>query len=527
MKFECGCILDKDFFSLPLQEQWENIPEGCPTAWDMIGEGLTKGLFQIEKSLGRQWCKKIKPRSIEELADVISLIRPGCLNAKFREDVESGKFLSITETYFRTKRGDWSPEYIHPVLEEILSSTHGVPIYQEQIMEICSRFAGLTLVEADDARKAMGKKDKEKMAIVKQKFISGAAERGHNEQLAETIFSWINEFSEYGFNKSHAVGYAVVGYQTAYAKMHFGQEFFKSMLTFSASKQDEQDEKKELIYEARLFGHKIMPPDARTGNTDFEFSKDGEIRFGLSHIKDVGPSAIPTIKPLKKINDEAGFFRFIFGEKSKIKKNVTEALIKSGALDYLCDTRRIRMLGRFRMLSSLTQREVDFIFESPDLLGSFSEDWLNRLVEAKIPSEARVARIVAAWNLIKTELGGNRKKLTLAYEKYHLGMTISGNETELYYNEKVDTTCRNFLRIRNNSNVCMGVIIEDIRKIIDKNGNDMCFMKVSDATYILDTVVCFSSAYQKCAWIMEPGKVVMINGKKQDTSLIVNSVEHL
>jgi DNA polymerase III subunit alpha len=528
MRFECGCVLDDDFFALPEVEQWESINMNCSATWDMIGEGLTKGVFQLEKSLGRRWCRKIKPRTVEELADVISLIRPGCLEAEFRENPSSGKMLSITDTYMKIRSGEWSPEYIHPSLEPILNTTYGVPVYQEQIMEICSKFAGLSLVEADDARKAMGKKDTSKMEIVHDMFVKGAVAKGNDRGTAEIIFSWIDKFSGYGFNKSHAVGYAVVGYQTAFAKTHFPIEFFKSMLTFSSSKQDEFDEIKQLVHEARLFGIAVNLPDARIGNKEFEFTDDGHLRFGLAHIKNVGPSSIPTLKPLKKVKNEVELFECLFSDKTSIKKNVAEALIKSGALDY-CIKNRVRTLGRFRMLGALTPREQKWVLGRPDICDSVSSVWLQLLIENKIPRpiEKRVARIIDAWDTIKKELGGNRLKLGLSYEKFHLGMAVSGSEADLYYNEKVDTSCRNFLRLRSNSRVCMGVLIEEVRTITDKRGNPMCFMKISDSSYMLDGVVVFSSVFGKCGWIIEPGKAVMIKGKKQDTSLLVDSIEHL
>jgi DNA polymerase-3 subunit alpha len=528
MKFECGCTLNDSFFKLSISEQWDAIPEDCSATWDMIGKGLTKGVFQLEKSLGRRWCKKNKPRNIKELADVISLIRPGCLEAEYRENPETGKMLSITESYIKVKNKEIKAEYIHPSLEEIFDSTYGVPVYQEQIMKICEKFAGFSLVEADDTRKAVGKKNIEKMDDVHKKFIKGAAKLGNDEKIAETIFSWIDKFSGYGFNLSHAVGYAVLGYRTAYAKVHLPIEFFKNMLSFSSGKQDEHDEIKQLVHEARLFGIKVRLPDVREKNSEFEFTDNDELIFGLAHIKNVGPSSLPTLKPLIVAKTESELFQILFSGDVKVKKNVVEALIKAGALDY-CLKSRVRTLGRFRMLNTFTPREVKWLCKKPDILSKDSTLWLSMLEEAKIPRplEKRLDRITAAWEIIKKELGGDRSRLSLSYEKFHLGMAISGSEVDLYYNKKVDTTCRDFLNRRSDTRVTLGVLIEEIRCIPDKRGRQMCFLKVSDSTYMLDGIVVFASVYDKCAWILEPGKVVMIRGKKQDTSLLVNTIEHL
>ena len=530
MKFNCGCEFPENFFDLTVAEQWERIPTDCEATWNMIGQGLTKGVFQLEKSLGRRWCKKLKPRSVEELADVISLIRPGCLEAEYREDPKTGKMASITDTYFKVKFREWDAEYIDESLEPLLGGTHGVPIYQEQIMEICKDFSGFSLQEADVARKAVGKKDISKMEIVHKKFVEGAVENGNDEGVAETIFGWIDKFSGYGFNKSHAVGYAMLGYWTAYAKVHFPVEFFKNMLTFSAGKQDEHDEIKQLVHESRLFGINVLLPDVRRGNEIFEFTENDELVFGLAHIKNVGPSALPTLKCLKDVKTEVELFSTLFSKAkgTKVKKNVVEALIKSGALDY-CITSRIRTLGRYRMLGVLTAREVAFLVEHPELFSGSTADWLLALEANRIPRplERRLDRINVAWDAIKKELGGDRSRLKLAYEKFHLGMAISGSEADLYYNPKVNTTCRDFLRLRSKTQVTLGVLIEEVRKIKDKRGNEMCFMKVSDSTYMLDGVVVFSSTFKKCGWIIEPGKAVMLSGKKDDTSLLVNSIDHL
>lgn len=540
MKFNCGCEFDK--------LDWDDINLDCPATWDIIGEGLTKGVFQLEGSLGKRWSKKIQPRSIEELADVISLIRPGCLEAEYREDA-NGKMLSITETYVKVKNKELEPEYIDETLEPILRSTHGVLVYQEQIMDICKEFAGFTLQEADEARRAVGKKIVELMAKVEQKFVDSAVKIGRNEAVARIIFSWIDKFSGYGFNKSHAVGYAMVGYQTAYAKTHFPVEFFKAKLSESGSKIDEFDEIKQLVNEAKLFNIKVLPPRISIMNVDFAFTENNELAFGLSHIKGVGDSSIPSLKRLQHIKTEGELLREVFKPKIKkgehscandivggttcefclanqaIKKNTIEALIKSGALDEVTSD-RIELVKKFRLLNELTPREQKAILPDVDKLITL-RDLKDTILNSGVPKKDRVPKIEQAYSDISRDLGGNKRRMMLAFEKFHLGMSLSGNETELYFNTKVDTTCRDFLKLRTNSYMSLGVLIEDVRKIKDKNGNWMAFLKVSDSTYMLDGAVVFASSFHKIGWIMEPGNVILLKGKKRDTSLLVDSAEHL
>jgi len=179
----------------------------------------------------------------------------------------------------------------------------------------------------------------------------------------------------------------------------------------------------------------------------------------------------------------------------------------------------------------LTDRERDYLFENHFTQTQNIEDLMNYLIESNVPNKNRRVKIKDNWENIKRDLGGNRKRMALAWEKYHLGMPLSGSEVELYNNWKVDTTCKDFLSLRHGDRATIGVIIEEIREIKDKNKNLMCFAKVSDNTYMMDGVTVFCRQYAKLGWIIQPGKAVLIRGKKSDdnrgTGLLVNSIEHL
>jgi DNA polymerase-3 subunit alpha len=513
-----------DFSTIPLDDK---------KTWKLISSGLTKGVFQLEKQLGKRYCKEIKPSNIEELSDVISLIRPGCLEAEFREKPDDpGKFSSITNTYIKVKHGIWEPEYIHPCLESILSGTFSVPIYQEQIMRICTDFAGFTLKEADVARKAIGKKKIDVMEKVKVKFAEGAKANGHDVQLAETIFGWIEKFSGYGFNKSHGISYALIAYKTAYAKAHYPLEFFKAMLTNSSGKQDSMDEIQELVYEARLFHLDVKPPSLKLANTDFAKGDDSTILFGLAHIKGVGAGAIKDVKRVAKATETShDFIRCCYGlspkTKGKLRSNVAIALIKSGALDYL-EPKRITLLAEYKLLGILTPRERTFLFEKLDNgEASTIKEAYRLLLDSKIPNKARRPRIQQQVMEVNNLLSGTPKKMKIAYEKHLLGIPLSGSLVELYENPEVSIKCRDFHRLREGTKGSVGVVIEAIRTIKDKNGNHMCFLTVSDETYMLDSVVVFASFYNKIAWILQEGIPVLISGKKNRGGLVVHNVKHL
>jgi len=511
-----------DFSRIPLDDK---------KTWDLICSGLTKGVFQLEKTLGKRYCQEIKPRSINELSDVISLIRPGCLVGDFREKPdEPGEFSSITATYIKIKNGDWAPEYIHECLEPILRETHSVPIYQEQIMNICTEFAGFTLKEADVMRKAVGKKIKSLMESLKQKFIDGGVANGHKEAVGETIFGWIEAFSDYGFNKAHAVSYADIGYKTAYAKAHYPLNFFKAMLENSSGKQDSMDEIQELVHEARLFNLEVRPPELQLANVDFGVTKDGAITFGLAHIKGVGRGAIDSISSISKVTkDTISFLSHALGEEgkaTKLKSNVAEALIKSGSLDYL-GYKRIKLLAEYKLLSILTDRERKFVFSQIEQTSCTVKQAYLDLLDSKIPNKSRRPRIIEAVDDMNRSLAGTPKKMCIAFEKFLLGIPLSGSIVELYYNERVDIKCRDLHRLKEGAKGNIGVVIDKIREIKDKNGNRMAFLTVSDETYMLDSVVVFASTYNNTAWILEEGRPVIIGGKKNKNSFIANKIDHL
>lgn len=518
MKFKCGCEFDKlDFDKVPLD---------CEATWDLISSGFTRGVFQLESNLGKRFSKDIKPRNINELSDLVSLIRPGCLEAEFREDPEKpGKFWSITSTYIKVKDGDVEPEYIHEVLRPIFEDTHSVPVYQEQIMRICTDFAGFSLQDADKARKAVGKKKADVMAIVKENFLKGAKKNGHPQELAETIFGWIEKFSGYGFNKSHGVSYAMIGYQTAYAKRHFPLQYFKAMLTHSEDKQDSFEEVQALVHEAKLFDIKINTPCLKLCNASFDIQDDNNIAFGLGHIKGVGKSSISSIKKIAKLTSVNAIFEKCFKKGSKVKRNVMEALIKSGAIDYL-DKNRIGLIVKYKILCGLTDRERNAVFddfmESGDLFEAF------KLLKASKVSrgDTRKQKVSDLIYDSKKELRGNNKRMAIAFEKYYLGIPLSGSLVELHDNPYVNIKCRQLNKLRDGTQGCLGVVIDKVKRIKDKNHNEMCFITVSDDTYLIDAVV-FSSVYKNYSWIIEEGKPVLLTGKKSKDSFLVRKIEHL
>ena len=230
-KFDCGCKFDiSDENKIIFSPKITNTNLECKRTWELISDGNTKGIFQLESRLGQMMAKKLKPENIEQLSALIAVLRPGSLEA-----IRDGK--NITTHYIDRKNGKESIDYFHPILESVLKDTFGEMIYQEQAMEISRVVAGFNLQEADELRKSIGKKNTELMAKVKGKFLAGAKNLGIvSESEAEQIFSWIEKSQRYSFNKSHAVSYAINGYLSAYYKAHNPLIFFTSYLRFAKDK---------------------------------------------------------------------------------------------------------------------------------------------------------------------------------------------------------------------------------------------------------------------------------------------------
>ena len=277
--------------------------------WELFTEGKTKGVFQLESNLGKSWSKKLAPNNIEELSALIAIIRPGCLKA-----FVDGK--SMSQHFIDRKHGREEVTYLHESLEEILLPTYGVLVYQEQSMRIAQKIAGFNLQEADDLRKAIGKKKADLMAKVKKKFISGAKKTGIvDKETAEEIFSWIEKSSRYAFNKSHSISYAVCSYWSAYQKVHNTKDFFLSYLYYANEKQDPHQEIYELISDAKLFD--IEPRTPSVANFDIKFNiKKRKVYFGIKDIKSLtgktGDKVVEAISESEKeLNKKINKFNWI------------------------------------------------------------------------------------------------------------------------------------------------------------------------------------------------------------------------
>ena len=258
----------------------ENIPLDDSSVFKMLQAGNTLGVFQMESYLFQDLNKRLQTEKFEDIIALLALGRPGPLGSNLVDD------------YIKSRLGEKEPEYLHPALEPILKETFGLILYQEQVMQIASEFAGYSMGEADILRRGMGKKKKKLVAHEREKFVNGAKKNGISQNIAHEIFDQMEYFAGYGFNKSHSAAYALLAYQTAYLKANYPAEFMAALLS---SVMNNLDKIGIYIQEAKELGIKILPPDINESSYEFKTTAEGNIRFGLKAIKNVGENAINAI----------------------------------------------------------------------------------------------------------------------------------------------------------------------------------------------------------------------------------------
>ncbi len=306
----------------------DKIPNGDEKTYELLRTAKALAIFQLDSQGMRDLIFRIRPTTFEDIASAIALFRPG--------PMQSG----MLDMFVDCKHGRQEVKYDHPILEPILKDTYGCMVYQEQVMEISKKLAGFTPGEADGLRKAMGKKIPEEIEKLREKFVKGATVNKVAPKLANKIYDQMAKFGGYGFNKSHTVAYGIVAYQTAYLKANHPIEFMTAVLTSeighsSIGAEDKENKLVTYLDETRRMGIKVLPPDVNKSETRFDI-QNGEVRFGLLAIKNVGSGAADSIvaaareKPFKSIDDFCARV-----DLHAINKKCVESLIKAGAMDCL------------------------------------------------------------------------------------------------------------------------------------------------------------------------------------------------
>ena len=460
--------------------------------YETLSLGDTAGVFQSESSGFTSLLARLKPDRFNHLIDMVALYRPGPLQSGMVDD------------FVERRHGRKKVNYSLPQLQEILSDTYGVIVYQEQVMEIGKALAGFTLGQADVLRKAMGKKDDALMEKQKELFLEGARANKIPEKKAEEIFELIRQFGGYGFNKSHSAAYALLAYQTAYLKTHYPIEFYSALMT---SESGDTDKIIRYIAHCRGRGIPILPPDVNESRYAF-LPSGGSIRFGLSAIKGLGASAVDSILEARKQQEQGfesvrDFLSHI--DLSKVNKRAMESLIKSGAFDSLNQDRG-KLFNDLQSLLEEAQAEA-----RRKEIGQFT--LFGSMTQEK-PSEGKSAGKAAeaqkeTWDL----------RMRLTNEKDALGFYITGHpldscaaEISMYAN----TTTAGLANLRSDSEVKIGGIISQLRERTTKKGERMVNLSIEDLDGTAEVTV-FPKVYQECRDILTSSDPVFVVGRLKST----------
>ena len=465
------------------------IPLDDKKTFKLLQAGDTTGIFQLESSGMRHYLKELKPTDLEDIIAMVSLYRPGPME--------------LIPSFINRKYGKEKVTYIHPKLEPILKNTYGIGVYQEQMMRIARDLAGYTLAEADTLRKAIGKKIKVRLDAQKEKLTKGMIENGIDEKIAKKIWELFPPFARYGFNRSHAACYALIGYRTAYLKAHWPIEFMTSLLN---SDSGDIERIAFLISEAKKSGIEILPPDI---NKSFDnFIPEGEnIRFGLLAIKNVGVAIVEAITEERHRGgpfvDFAEFLTRVYHK--DLNKKSLESLIKTGVFDSL-NTERAHLLTHIEEILSFSQnvkkthsRESGGAPQNSLFGISFSLPEFLRGGETKKSEEEDLSKEKFAW------------------EKELLGLYISGHPLEQHKKKIEEKNAKPIKEIltngKRNGNGCrIAGVISKIKRIVSKTGQPILFATIEDMSDNLEIVV-FADTLSKNPAIWREGNVIIAAGR--------------
>lgn len=460
------------------------IPLDDSSTFSLLKKGDTTGVFQLESGGMRRYLKDLKPTEFSDIVAMVSLYRPGPME--------------WIPSYIKRKHGKEKVKYLHTDLEPILKPTYGIGIYQEQILQIARVFAGYSLGEADILRRAIGKKIKSELDAQREKFIEGATAKGYDQKLAEKIFDdVITPFAGYGFNKSHAAGYARIAYETAYLKANYPTEFMAALLSADAQRTDRVMIE---IDECRQMGIEVLPPDINESLRHFTAlpAHNGEgkdaIRFGLTAIKGIGDSSVLQVIAAR---EEGGKFAGIedFAKRIPAKilnKKTLEALAKSGALDSLAERRQV--VDHYDKIVDYAKSIGDISSQQTDLFAQMDDDQ-----SAKI-------------EFPKTQEATLQQKLQ--WEKETMGLYVSSHPLAglgKYIGKKAQLI--NTLTTKDaGKKITLAGIVEGVKKITTKKGDTMAIVFLEDPTGKIEVTLFPRTYADAAAYLEEPDTVLVLSG---------------
>jgi DNA polymerase-3 subunit alpha len=480
----------QDTVELVAQDLGENIdikkiPLDDQATFALFQAGNTDGVFQFESPGMKELLRNFKPEDFRDLIALNALYRPGPLKS------------GMTDEFVKRKNHPDRISYELKELEPILKETRGIIVYQEQVMKIATELAGFSLAEADLLRKAMGKKETSIMRAQKQRFVQGAKKRGASQAKANQMFEQIKHFAEYGFNKSHSAAYAYLAYETAFLKAHYPAHFMAALLT-SEAERGATTQVVKYINECQEMGLRVLPPDVNESEFIFKVA-GGEIRFGLSAVKNVGEAAVNEIQ---RQREKRGKFHSPFDVVSGtdpriVNKKVIESLIKAGAFDSL-GWRRSQC---FHLIDSMIEygHGLQKMRQTPQslLFGG------SQLAPPEVPAEVKEMR---EWD----------ESLFLSYEKDALGFYITGHPLAQYEKRLQKLTSHSISQLDEekdfNSEIRLAGIISAMKLLKTRRDERFASLVLEDLTGRID-VVAFPETYNKYIEYLREGNLVWVKGR--------------
>ncbi|MFC0522345.1 DNA polymerase III subunit alpha [Pontibacillus salicampi] len=443
-------------------------------AFALLRSGRTTGVFQLESKGMRDVLEQLKPTHFEDIVAVNALYRPGPME--------------YIPTYIKRKHGKEAVSYPHEDLEPILKKTYGVLVYQEQIMQIANRVAGFSLGQADLLRRAVSKKELDTMNQQKQAFIEGCIQNGYAQEVAEELFQWIVRFSNYGFNRSHAVAYSVISYQLAYLKARYPAHFMSELMSSVSN-----DKLHGFIRETQELGIEVFPPSINNSFAKFTVENHG-IRMGLSTIKGVGKNAIQSILEARKEKEFSSIFDFCRRVPLHIiNRSILEALVLAGAFDETFS-------NRSSLLASIQQAmEQGELFS--DMGGQ--ESFFSTDIELDA-------------HYVSAEPFDQLKKLSL--EKEVMGFYVSSHPLATFREQLRQSgflSLQNVLSSERKKRLKAAVVIQEVKTIRTKRGDPMAFLTISDERTEMDAVL-FPDAFRDIRRWLSEEMLVFIEGRTEE-----------
>ena len=452
----------------------ENINFEDQKVFELLSSGKTVGLFQIESAGMREALIQMKPNHIEDIIALVALYRPGPM--------------SNIPTYNDCRNGKQTPDYLHPLLEDILKPTYGVIIYQEQVMQIAQKLSGFTAGQADILRRAMGKKKRAELEKQKQNFIAGAVNNGISKEIAAGIFLKIEPFAEYGFNKSHAAAYAIISYQTAFLKTYFPKEFIAASMTMDISNQNKLS---EFYEELKRLDVEIIRPDINKCFADFR-TEDDKFFYALGGIKAVGYEAVSNIIDERLKN---GNFKSLNDFLSRINpkdinKLQLEGLVKAGAFDNLNSNRQ-----------SLFNSIPNFITKSKNIFENKSVNQIDLFGESETQDNEIITNI-DDWNF--------EERLSKEFEA--VGFFVSDHPLNQYKDIFDDYNIMNYQDFNNNDDLKDTNIAATLLKVQERKtakGNSYAVLKLTDLASVFELFI-FSDILDLNREILKEGSSLIL-----------------